>query len=160
MDRDVLAWLKAQGRGYQTRINAILRAHGEGHVGELDTSHLAFRNGCPDQSNQPTQPGHKRRHRAQDPDGGVDCRRARGRTVELRNQPKQDQRHQTDRQQTETEVAQEIQVIRSRGAGSPFHGTAGEPDEQDRAVDEKPAEPDIAEQAQRTWSAVGVVAKP
>lgn len=25
IDRDVLAWLKSQGRGYQTRINAILR---------------------------------------------------------------------------------------------------------------------------------------
>lgn len=26
LDADVLAWLKAQGRGYQTRINRILRA--------------------------------------------------------------------------------------------------------------------------------------
>ena len=25
LDRDVLAWLKADGRGYQTRMNAILR---------------------------------------------------------------------------------------------------------------------------------------
>jgi uncharacterized protein (DUF4415 family) len=25
LDADVLAWLKSQGRGYQTRINAILR---------------------------------------------------------------------------------------------------------------------------------------
>ena len=25
VDADVLAWLKSQGRGYQTRINAILR---------------------------------------------------------------------------------------------------------------------------------------
>jgi uncharacterized protein (DUF4415 family) len=25
LDADVLAWLKAEGRGYQTRINAILR---------------------------------------------------------------------------------------------------------------------------------------
>jgi len=25
IDRDVLEWLKSQGRGYQTRINAILR---------------------------------------------------------------------------------------------------------------------------------------
>jgi len=31
LDRDVLAWLKAQGRGYQTRINAILRAYYEAH---------------------------------------------------------------------------------------------------------------------------------
>jgi uncharacterized protein (DUF4415 family) len=27
LDHDVLEWLKAQGRGYQTRINAILRAY-------------------------------------------------------------------------------------------------------------------------------------
>ena len=26
VDADVLEWLKAQGRGYQTRINAVLRA--------------------------------------------------------------------------------------------------------------------------------------
>jgi uncharacterized protein (DUF4415 family) len=26
LDADVLAWLKAQGRGYQTRINLLLRA--------------------------------------------------------------------------------------------------------------------------------------
>ena len=31
LDADVLAWLKRQGRGYQTRINGILReAMGEG----------------------------------------------------------------------------------------------------------------------------------
>jgi uncharacterized protein (DUF4415 family) len=27
LDTDIVAWLKAQGRGYQTRINAILRAY-------------------------------------------------------------------------------------------------------------------------------------
>jgi hypothetical protein len=27
VDGDVLAWFKAQGRGYQTRINALLRAY-------------------------------------------------------------------------------------------------------------------------------------
>ena len=27
IDADVLAWLKSRGRGYQTRINGILRAH-------------------------------------------------------------------------------------------------------------------------------------
>ena len=32
LDRDVLAWLKAQGIGYQTRINAILRAYYEAHA--------------------------------------------------------------------------------------------------------------------------------
>ncbi len=32
LDADVLAWLKGQGRGYQTRINGILRqAMGEGN---------------------------------------------------------------------------------------------------------------------------------
>ena len=32
LDSDVLAWLKEQGRGYQTRINAILRAYYEAHT--------------------------------------------------------------------------------------------------------------------------------
>ena len=27
LDRDVLDWFKRQGRGYQTRINAVLRAY-------------------------------------------------------------------------------------------------------------------------------------
>jgi len=31
IDADVLAWLKAQGKGYQTRINALLREAFEGH---------------------------------------------------------------------------------------------------------------------------------
>jgi uncharacterized protein (DUF4415 family) len=31
LDADVLAWLKSQGRGYQSRINAILRAYYEAH---------------------------------------------------------------------------------------------------------------------------------
>jgi len=29
LDADVLAWFKSQGRGYQTRINAVLRAFKE-----------------------------------------------------------------------------------------------------------------------------------
>jgi uncharacterized protein (DUF4415 family) len=29
LDHDIVDWLKAQGRGYQTRINAILRAYVE-----------------------------------------------------------------------------------------------------------------------------------
>ncbi len=29
LDTDTLAWFKAQGPGYQTRINALLRAHME-----------------------------------------------------------------------------------------------------------------------------------
>jgi uncharacterized protein (DUF4415 family) len=32
LDQDVLEWLKAQGPGYQTRINAILRAYMEAHT--------------------------------------------------------------------------------------------------------------------------------
>jgi uncharacterized protein (DUF4415 family) len=31
LDADVLEWLKAQGKGYQSRINAILRAYYEAH---------------------------------------------------------------------------------------------------------------------------------
>ncbi len=31
VDGDVLAWFKTQGRGYQTRINALLRAYMEAH---------------------------------------------------------------------------------------------------------------------------------
>ena len=34
LDEDVLAWLKAQGKGYQSRINAILRAYYEAHKHE------------------------------------------------------------------------------------------------------------------------------
>ncbi len=32
LDADVLEWLKAQGPGYQTRINAILRAFKEASI--------------------------------------------------------------------------------------------------------------------------------
>ncbi len=35
LDADVLAWLKAQGKGYQSRINAILRAYYEAHRSEV-----------------------------------------------------------------------------------------------------------------------------
>jgi uncharacterized protein (DUF4415 family) len=31
IDSDVLDWLKRQGKGYQTRINAILRAYVRAH---------------------------------------------------------------------------------------------------------------------------------
>ncbi|MCG8460781.1 MAG: BrnA antitoxin family protein [Holophagales bacterium] len=34
LDSDVLSWLKSQGRGYQSRINAILRAYYEAHKGD------------------------------------------------------------------------------------------------------------------------------
>jgi uncharacterized protein (DUF4415 family) len=33
LDEDVLRWFRAQGRGYQTRINALLRAYMEAHRG-------------------------------------------------------------------------------------------------------------------------------
>jgi uncharacterized protein (DUF4415 family) len=32
VDREVLAWFKSQGRGYQTRINSLLRAYMEANV--------------------------------------------------------------------------------------------------------------------------------
>ncbi len=31
VDTDVLEWMKAQGKGYQSRINAILRSYYEAH---------------------------------------------------------------------------------------------------------------------------------
>ncbi len=31
LDADVLEWMKSQGKGYQSRINAILRAYYEAH---------------------------------------------------------------------------------------------------------------------------------
>ena len=31
LDSDVLAWLKGRGKGYQSRINAILRAYYDAH---------------------------------------------------------------------------------------------------------------------------------
>ena len=31
LDHDVLTWFKGQGRGYQTRINSLLRAYMEAH---------------------------------------------------------------------------------------------------------------------------------
>ena len=31
LDRDVINWFKRQGRGYQTKINAVLRAYVEAH---------------------------------------------------------------------------------------------------------------------------------
>lgn len=33
LDADVLAWMKSQGKGYQSRINAVLRAYYEAHQG-------------------------------------------------------------------------------------------------------------------------------
>lgn len=31
LDADVLEWMKAQGKGYQSRINAVLRAYMQAH---------------------------------------------------------------------------------------------------------------------------------
>ncbi len=31
LDREVLDWFKSQGKGYQTRINAVLKAYKEAH---------------------------------------------------------------------------------------------------------------------------------
>jgi len=31
LDREVLEWFKSQGKGYQSRINAVLRAYREAH---------------------------------------------------------------------------------------------------------------------------------
>jgi uncharacterized protein (DUF4415 family) len=36
LDQDVLEWFKAQGPGYQTQINAILRAYMEAHQSRHD----------------------------------------------------------------------------------------------------------------------------
>jgi uncharacterized protein (DUF4415 family) len=33
LDADMLAWFRLQGRGYQTRMNAVLRAYYEAHKG-------------------------------------------------------------------------------------------------------------------------------
>jgi uncharacterized protein (DUF4415 family) len=47
LDADVLAWLKAQGRGYQTRINRILRVVTESQppapLGEIRSQRLPTR---------------------------------------------------------------------------------------------------------------------
>jgi uncharacterized protein (DUF4415 family) len=32
LDADMLEWFRAQGRGYQTKINAILRSYFEQHT--------------------------------------------------------------------------------------------------------------------------------
>ncbi len=34
IDADVLTWFKKQGRGYQTRINSLLKAYKEAHQNE------------------------------------------------------------------------------------------------------------------------------
>ena len=39
LDTDVLAWLKSQGAGYQSRINAILRAYYDAHRNASGPTH-------------------------------------------------------------------------------------------------------------------------
>ena len=39
VDADVLDWMKGQGKGYQSRINAILRSYYEAHKNE-HSNHL------------------------------------------------------------------------------------------------------------------------
>ena len=34
IDNDVLTWFKSQGKGYQTRINSLLKAYKEAHLNE------------------------------------------------------------------------------------------------------------------------------
>ena len=36
LDPDILDWLKKQGKGYQTRINAILRSYYEAHKNDSE----------------------------------------------------------------------------------------------------------------------------
>ena len=43
VDQDVLEWFKAQGTGYQTRINTVLRAFRDASVLRLDRIKLASR---------------------------------------------------------------------------------------------------------------------
>jgi uncharacterized protein (DUF4415 family) len=38
VDQDVLTWFKSQGRGYQTRINSLLRAYMEANVSHKNPS--------------------------------------------------------------------------------------------------------------------------
>ncbi|MBI5304375.1 MAG: BrnA antitoxin family protein [Chloroflexi bacterium] len=43
LDRDVLSWFKTQGRGYQTRINSLLRAYMEAHGSQHSKTNLRER---------------------------------------------------------------------------------------------------------------------
>ena len=45
LDSDVLEWFKKQGRGYQTRINVLLRAYMEEHQAQAARSKLGTRRG-------------------------------------------------------------------------------------------------------------------
>jgi len=43
LDSDVLEWFKKQGRGYQTRINVLLRAYMDEHQAQVARSKLGTR---------------------------------------------------------------------------------------------------------------------
>jgi uncharacterized protein (DUF4415 family) len=43
LDREVLTWFKSQGRGYQTRINSLLRAYMEANVNHKKAPHQSAR---------------------------------------------------------------------------------------------------------------------
>ncbi len=45
LDSDVLAWFKAHGRGYQTRINALLRAYMQAHLEQAKRAGTSRRKG-------------------------------------------------------------------------------------------------------------------
>ena len=45
VDSDVLTWFKGQGRGYQTRINSLLRAYMEAHREQARRSRMGPGNG-------------------------------------------------------------------------------------------------------------------
>jgi len=47
LDSDVLDWFRRQGRGYQTRINALLRAYMEEHGSQRTGSRYKSRQGGP-----------------------------------------------------------------------------------------------------------------
>ena len=43
LDSDVLAWFKGQGRGYQTRINSLLRAYMDAHREQAKSARASSR---------------------------------------------------------------------------------------------------------------------
>jgi uncharacterized protein (DUF4415 family) len=45
LDNDVLTWFKGQGRGYQTRINALLRAYMDAHREQSKNARVSSRKG-------------------------------------------------------------------------------------------------------------------
>ena len=45
LDSDVLTWFKSQGRGYQTRINTLLRAYMDAHRQQSKNARVGSRKG-------------------------------------------------------------------------------------------------------------------